>query len=319
MGDSWIEGQDVTLDSLLRVGLGQVLISGASPTCHQPHLHGHNVELPPSLRLRDSALPSVSRTSRCEDTNKPAESGTFCFAVFIKCEALKVIEQEPRTGKVATLRNPYTTATFLCAAMDNTIVLLQWYEPLQKFMILKQVSLTLPNPLQIFELLVFPGEEYPHVCLGVRAPMQSHQVLHFDTIQLTATGSLGPEKQPETSLMNASHVSQLDRDNVLVCVDNCVKIVSLHGEPRHSLATELSFRFCVHTVVCLQDSVLAFWSHGMQGQSLHSNEITQEITDETRMFRVLGTQRDIILESTPTDNPAAHSNLYILTGHESTY
>ncbi|XP_059499883.1 mitogen-activated protein kinase kinase kinase kinase 3-like isoform X2 [Stegostoma tigrinum] len=221
--------------------------------------------------------------------------------------------------KCCAVRNPYTTATFLCAAMDNTIVLLQWYEPLQKFMILKQVSLTLPNPLQIFELLVFPGEEYPHVCLGVRAPVQPHQVLHFDTIQLNATGSLGPETRPETLLMNASHVSQLDRDNVLICIDNCVKIVSLHGEPRHSLATELSFRFCVQTVVCLQDSVLAFWSHGMQGQSLHSNEITQEITDETRMFRVLGTQRDIILESTPTDNPAAHSNLYILTGHESTY
>lgn len=29
--------------------------------------------------------------------------------------------------------------------------------------------------------------------------------------------------------------------------------------------------------------------------------------------------RDIILESIPTDNPQAHSNLYILTGHQSTY
>ncbi|XP_060711795.1 mitogen-activated protein kinase kinase kinase kinase 2 isoform X3 [Hemiscyllium ocellatum] len=221
--------------------------------------------------------------------------------------------------KCCVVRNPHTTSTFLCTALDNAIVLLQWYEPLQKFMMHKQVSLTLPNPLQIFELLVFPGEEYPQVCLGVRAPSQPGQVLQFDTIQLNATGSLGPEARPETSLMNASHVSQLDRDNVLVCVDNCVKIVSLQGEPRDSMAPELSFRFCVQTVVCLQDSVLAFWRHGMQGQSLHSNEITQEITDETRMFRVLGTQRDIILESTPTEKPTAQSNLYILTGHESTY
>lgn len=29
--------------------------------------------------------------------------------------------------------------------------------------------------------------------------------------------------------------------------------------------------------------------------------------------------RDIILESIPTDNPGAHSNLYILTGHQSSY
>lgn len=78
--------------------------------------------------------------------------------------------------------------------------------------------------------------------------------------------------------------------------------------------------------VCLQDSVLAFWSHGMQGRSLDTNEVsgtqepgpgsplpsclhllgedplgwlpcpfssqvTQEITDETRVFRVLGAHR----------------------------
>lgn len=29
--------------------------------------------------------------------------------------------------------------------------------------------------------------------------------------------------------------------------------------------------------------------------------------------------RDIILESIPTDKPGAHSNLYILTGHQSSY
>lgn len=77
-------------------------------------------------------------------------------------------------------------------------------------------------------------------------------------------------------------------------------------------------------LVCLQDSVLAFWSHGMQGRSLDTNEVsgtldprcpwpgghcllgeeplgwpqcpfssqvTQEITDETRIFRVLGAHR----------------------------
>ncbi|XP_041038016.1 mitogen-activated protein kinase kinase kinase kinase 2-like isoform X2 [Carcharodon carcharias] len=221
--------------------------------------------------------------------------------------------------KCCVVRNPYTRSTFLCGLLDSGIILLQWYEPLQKFMLLKQFNLTLPNPLQIFELLVFPDEEYPQVCLGVRAPTHPNQVLQFDTVQLKSSGSLGPATRSETSLMNASHVSQLDRDSVLVCIDNCVKIVNLHGELSHRIGAELTFRFCVQTVVCLQDSVLAFWRHGMQGQSLQSNEITQEITDETRMFHVLGTQRDIILESTPTDNPDAQSNLYILTGHKSTY
>ncbi|XP_078061332.1 mitogen-activated protein kinase kinase kinase kinase 3-like isoform X3 [Mustelus asterias] len=222
--------------------------------------------------------------------------------------------------KCCVVRNPYTKCTFLCGVLDSAIIMFQWYEPLQKFMLLKkQFGLALPNPLQIFELLVFPGEEYPHVCLGVRAPTQPNKVLQFDTVQVNASGSLDTEARTETSLMNASHVSQLDRDSVLVCIDNCVKIVNLQGELCHRLGAELTFRFCVQTVVCLQDSVLAFWRHGMQGQSLQTNQITQEITDETRMFRVLGTQRDIILESTPTDNPNAQSNLYILTGHKSTY
>uniref|UniRef100_A0A8C9TWE8 Mitogen-activated protein kinase kinase kinase kinase 2 n=1 Tax=Scleropages formosus TaxID=113540 RepID=A0A8C9TWE8_SCLFO len=70
---------------------------------------------------------------------------------------------------------------------------------------------------------------------------------------------------------------------------------------------------------CLQDSVLAFWKHGLRGRCLQSSEITQEITDESRAFRVLGTIRDIILESTPTGSPSASSSLYILTGHESSY
>lgn len=79
------------------------------------------------------------------------------------------------------------------------------------------------------------------------------------------------------------------------------------------------FGFPIETLVCLQDSILAFWKHGLKGKSFHSDAVTQEITDESRVFRVLGTSRDIILESTPTGEPSALSNLYILTGHESSY
>lgn len=71
--------------------------------------------------------------------------------------------------------------------------------------------------------------------------------------------------------------------------------------------------------VCLQDSVLAFWKHGLKGRSLQTNEVnltsitmmaslmyeegrndgilcclpqvTQEITDRSRVFQVLGTTR----------------------------
>jgi hypothetical protein len=44
-------------------------------------------------------------------------------------------------------------------------------------------------------------------------------------------------------------------------------------------------------IVCLQDSVLAFHEHGMQGRSLKDNEVTQEVYDQTRSFRVIGSDR----------------------------
>uniref|UniRef100_A0A8C2R7V1 Non-specific serine/threonine protein kinase n=1 Tax=Capra hircus TaxID=9925 RepID=A0A8C2R7V1_CAPHI len=203
------------------------------------------------------------------------------------------------------VRNPHTGSTFLLAALPASLLLLQWYEPLQKFLLLKNFSSPLPSPAGMLEPLVLDGKELPQVCVGSGAGGSARPCLP----SLTAEGFPG----------SAQQVIQVDRDTVLVCFDRCVRIVNLLGEPTPTLAPVLTFDFPIETVVCLQDSVLAFWSHGMQGRSLDTNEVTQEITDETRIFRVLGAHRDIILESIPTDKPGAHSNLYILTGHQSSY
>uniref|UniRef100_A0A7N8Y5F6 non-specific serine/threonine protein kinase n=1 Tax=Mastacembelus armatus TaxID=205130 RepID=A0A7N8Y5F6_9TELE len=207
--------------------------------------------------------------------------------------------------RCSVARNPYTDSTFLCGAVPSGLVLLLWYEPLQKFMHLKHIAIKLMDFLPIFELLVSVTDEFPQLCVGVRdcsngKPPTSQQ-LKFDIIELNDSGGL-----------RAVQVTQLDRDTVLI-------IVNLRGLPSKELAAELVFDFPIETLVCLQDSVLAFWKHGLKGKSFHSNEVTQEITDESRVFRVLGTNRDIILQSTPTDDPLALSNLYILTGHESSY
>ncbi|XP_052444209.1 mitogen-activated protein kinase kinase kinase kinase 2 isoform X2 [Carassius gibelio] len=220
--------------------------------------------------------------------------------------------------RCSVVRNPYTDSIFLCAAVPTGLVLLMWYEPLQKFMQLKHIALNLPESLPVFELLVNETEELPQVCVGVRSrPCQKDNTgqMHFDIIHLDDT----PQSQPDGESLEVKQVIQLDRDTVLIALKNTVKVVNLQGCASHQKTFELAFEFPIQTLVCLQDSVLVFWKHGLKGRSLQTNEVTQEITDRSRVFQVLGTTRDIILQSTPTDDPSALSNLYILTGHESSY
>uniref|UniRef100_A0A8D3DSN6 non-specific serine/threonine protein kinase n=1 Tax=Scophthalmus maximus TaxID=52904 RepID=A0A8D3DSN6_SCOMX len=251
-------------------------------------------------------------------TNRLTERiSTRKFAISVKIPDTKGC----RTCSVA--RNPYTDSTFLCGAVPSGLVLLLWYEPLQKFMHLKVCTdVLLPDSLPVFELLVLVTDEFPQLCVGVRdcsngKPPTSQQ-LKFDIIELNGTPVSVPGRTDPLSL-RAVQVTQLDRDTVLIAVEKTVRIVNLGGLPTKELASEMVFDFPIETLVCLQDSVLAFWKHGLKGKSFHSNEVTQEITDESRVFRVLGNSRDIILHSTPTDDPSALSNLYILTGHESSY
>uniref|UniRef100_A0AAY4A7H3 Mitogen-activated protein kinase kinase kinase kinase n=1 Tax=Denticeps clupeoides TaxID=299321 RepID=A0AAY4A7H3_9TELE len=222
-------------------------------------------------QLRKPGLAAQFQTHRFPDKILPRR-----FALTTK------IPDTKGCHKCCIVRNPYTGHKYLCGALQSGIVLLQWYEPMQKFMLIK---VTCTPYTQVFEF-----------CLYLFAYAGGHQV-------------------------DAIHVTQLERDTVLVCLDKHLKIVNLQGKLKSNkkLASELSFDFCIGSVVCLQDSVLAFWKHGMQGKSFKSNEVTQEISDPSRVFRLLGSDRVVVLESRPTDNPTAYSNLYILAGHENSY
>ncbi|NXQ95615.1 M4K3 kinase, partial [Sagittarius serpentarius] len=223
--------------------------------------------------------------------------------------------------KCCVVRNPYTGHKYLCGALQSSIVLLEWVEPMQKFMLIKHIDFPVPCPLRLFEMLVVPEQEFPLVCVGVSRGKDFNQVVKFETVNPNSTSSWFTETGLYTTETSVVHVTQLERDTILVCLDCCIKIVNLQGRLKSSrkLSSELTFDFQIESIVCLQDSVLAFWKHGMQGRSFRSNEITQEISDNTRIFRLLGSDRVVVLESRPTDNPTANSNLYILAGHENSY
>ncbi|KAI8433584.1 hypothetical protein MSG28_015605 [Choristoneura fumiferana] len=73
----------------------------------------------------------------------------------------------------------------------------------------------------------------------------------------------------------------------------------------------------------LADSVLAFHRHGVQGRSLRHADVTQEITDESRAYRLRGHDKVVVLEShilhSNTLSGDDGNDLYILAGHEASY
>ncbi|XP_042895370.1 mitogen-activated protein kinase kinase kinase kinase 5 [Parasteatoda tepidariorum] len=224
-------------------------------------------------------------------------------------------------------RNPYNGYKYLCGALRNGLFLMQWYNPLKKFMLLKQVECYIPANLEVFEMIITPDLEYPMICTGVKKGYDRNH-LELEMINLNSSENwLNDDWEgtdtivPRHETMKIINVTQLEKDAILVCYDNLVRVVNLQGKLKSSRRqpAELVFDYKIESIVCLTDSVLAFHKHGMQGRNFKNNEIVQEITDHSRIFKMLGSDGIVVLESRPTNEPKSPSNLYILAGHENSY
>ncbi|CAB4064143.1 MAP4K5 [Lepeophtheirus salmonis] len=206
------------------------------------------------------------------------------------------------------------------------------------------------NPTRVFEMIITPDLEYPIVCVNVRRGYDGRS-LKFEMLNLNSSAAWFHSDEledidgmqtvvPKQDLMNIHAVTQLEKDTILVSYDNVVKVVNLQGKIKSSKrqSSELHFEFSINAIVCLADSVLAFHRHGMQGRSFKNSEVTQEFCDRTRVFKLLGSDRIIVVQSHNVMESAASEqtlydgsnglviegceaggiNLYILAGHEAT-
>ncbi|XP_047509023.1 mitogen-activated protein kinase kinase kinase kinase 5 isoform X2 [Pieris napi] len=240
----------------------------------------------------------------------------------------------------AVVRNPYNGYKYLCGATPAGLFLMQWYDPLRKFMLLKNIECVLPSPLLAFELIITPELEYPLLCVGVtRKPIRLNLIninsgaswFHSDELEVRPGGSNTVIPRPER-LHTLRAVHQLNKDAVLVCHENVVDIIPVlpgfdsrrqDDRRKSKLPQRLQFDFQIDSILCLADSVLAFHRNGMQGRSLRNADVTQEIVDHSRAYRLVGHDKVVVLESHVLQNNTLSgedgNDLYILAGHEASY
>uniref|UniRef100_A0A8C8ZIV8 Mitogen-activated protein kinase kinase kinase kinase n=1 Tax=Prolemur simus TaxID=1328070 RepID=A0A8C8ZIV8_PROSS len=185
---------------------------------------------------------------------------------------------------------------FLCGALETSVVLLQWYPPMNKFLLVRQVLFPLPTPLPVFALLTGPGSELPSVCIGVSPGRPAKSVL-FHTVRFGALSCwLG---EMSTQHKGPVQVTQVEEDMVMVLMDGSLKLVTPEGAPVRGLRThEIPMTEAVEAVAMVGGQLQAFWKHGVQVWALGSDQLLQELRDPTLTFRLLGSPRYVLRRRT---------------------
>ncbi|XP_075042950.1 mitogen-activated protein kinase kinase kinase kinase 1 isoform X3 [Mixophyes fleayi] len=207
------------------------------------------------------------------------------------------------------VHNDTCDSWFLCVALESSVLLLEWYQPLEKFMLLKHIDFPLPSPLRIFEMLLVPREKYPLVCIGVSNGSSCHSNIQFQTINLNSVTSWFTDYEDDGSWSGPVQLTQIGCDQVLVLINNTLNLVNHRGEPLHTThVPKINFAFQVDSIALSGEYVFVLKSKGFQVLRLQSAEVLVECTD--RSLRLLSSdRRRIIVEGPQSDN--SNTNLYI--------
>lgn len=222
--------------------------------------------------------------------------------------------------KCCTARNPFNGYKYLCLACTDEFCLMQWYDPLNNFMLLKRISYPMPSVLNVFELLTEQNKIYPPVIIGVAA-CANQNAYKFRIVEMKdQKDRFHLDTFDVNNQLNVVNVTQIDKDSILLCHDNFVKIIGLDGVVKQDInrTCNLTFNFKIESLVCLpdQESVIAFHKHGLEERSYKENDVIQELndSDQNKIYRLISNDKVVVLEC-KTDLSSALSHLYILAGH----
>ncbi|XP_040033590.2 mitogen-activated protein kinase kinase kinase kinase 5 isoform X1 [Gasterosteus aculeatus] len=203
---------------------------------------------------------------------------------------------------------------FLCCGLESRVVLLQWYEPMHKFMLIKYFDFPLPNPLRVFEMVTVPQEEYPLVCIGVSPGSDPNVPINIEYINLNSNTSWFSNSGLEKPCPDIVQVNQLSSNSLLVLMEKSVHIVGLMGELKSNRppTQDATFSHAIESIVYFEDTLLAVWRHGWQRRAQGFTAVLEEITDPRKIYRLVQSDRMVILETHQTEDPSGMSNLYVL-------
>ena len=86
--------------------------------------------------------------------------------------------------KCCTARNPYNGYKYLCVGCVDELCLMQWYDPLNNFMLLKRISYSIPHSLCVFELIIEQNKIYPPVIIGIASCIHNPNVYKFRMVEM---------------------------------------------------------------------------------------------------------------------------------------
>ncbi|XP_028274569.1 mitogen-activated protein kinase kinase kinase kinase 5 [Parambassis ranga] len=229
-----------------------------------------------------------------------------------KCAVTCKIPDTKGCKTCSAAENTLRGCVFLCCALESSVVLLQWYEPMHKFMLIKHFDFPLPSPLRVFQMVVTPHQEYPLVCIGVSRGSTLIVPVIIEYINLNSNTSWFTNTGLEKPCPEVAQVQQMDASSLLVLMEKSVYVVGLEGELKSSRPHETTFSHDMDSIVYFDDTLLTVWRHGWQRRGRSFTDVLEETSDHRKIYKLVQSDRMVVLETRQTDDQSGMSNLHIL-------